>query len=269
MPVSRPISWRDQDTTYQRRNLFKQSPSERRRREGAYYHYCELPPATVDGLMGAPSMGRFYNQNIIKVQVQMVLMIAGRIGCRTTNRCRKLKRWDGTMPNWVPGYLLANLDAKDTIENDYYALMSASDPRVVSIRAKHSQFDGLVSQFTDEFGVKIEPSVLMVREDAGRDVINVEAIAGFRDAIALSCICKARALRMIYRMPRHFQFSSWFDFYPWITGIDYSGIIGNSPALMAWHRAEEFRGQTTAGLPYTTLSLMDCDDALLNSLLGE
>jgi KTSC domain len=31
---------------------------------GTYYHYCELPPATYDGLMGAPSMGQFYNQNI-------------------------------------------------------------------------------------------------------------------------------------------------------------------------------------------------------------
>jgi KTSC domain len=32
--------------------------------KGTYYHYCELPPATIDGLMGAPSMGQFYNQNI-------------------------------------------------------------------------------------------------------------------------------------------------------------------------------------------------------------
>lgn len=31
---------------------------------GTYYHYCELPPGTFDGLMGAPSMGQFYNQNI-------------------------------------------------------------------------------------------------------------------------------------------------------------------------------------------------------------
>jgi hypothetical protein len=31
---------------------------------GTYYHYCELPSATLDGLMGAPSMGQFYNQNI-------------------------------------------------------------------------------------------------------------------------------------------------------------------------------------------------------------
>ena len=32
--------------------------------KGTYYHYCELPPATFEALMGAPSMGQFYNQNI-------------------------------------------------------------------------------------------------------------------------------------------------------------------------------------------------------------
>ena len=32
--------------------------------KGTYYHYCELPTATFDGLRGAASMGRFYNQNI-------------------------------------------------------------------------------------------------------------------------------------------------------------------------------------------------------------
>lgn len=29
-----------------------------------YYHYCELPLATFDAFMTAPSMGQFYNQQI-------------------------------------------------------------------------------------------------------------------------------------------------------------------------------------------------------------
>jgi hypothetical protein len=32
--------------------------------KGVNYHYCELPQATFDSLMGAPSMGQFYNANI-------------------------------------------------------------------------------------------------------------------------------------------------------------------------------------------------------------
>ncbi len=31
---------------------------------GTYYHYCELPAATFDQFMSAPSMGQFYNQRI-------------------------------------------------------------------------------------------------------------------------------------------------------------------------------------------------------------
>ena len=31
---------------------------------GTFYHYCELPVSTYDALMGAPSMGQFYNQKI-------------------------------------------------------------------------------------------------------------------------------------------------------------------------------------------------------------
>ena len=31
---------------------------------GTYNQYCELPPATFDDLMGAPSMGQFFNKNI-------------------------------------------------------------------------------------------------------------------------------------------------------------------------------------------------------------
>jgi hypothetical protein len=34
------------------------------RLKGTYYHYCELPPATLEALMAADSMGRYYNANI-------------------------------------------------------------------------------------------------------------------------------------------------------------------------------------------------------------
>src|SRR3982074_1783547 len=32
--------------------------------KGVYYHYCELPATIYNALMGAPSMGQFYNGNI-------------------------------------------------------------------------------------------------------------------------------------------------------------------------------------------------------------
>jgi KTSC domain len=31
---------------------------------GTHYHYCELPLATFEAFMAAPSMGRYFNQNV-------------------------------------------------------------------------------------------------------------------------------------------------------------------------------------------------------------
>jgi hypothetical protein len=31
---------------------------------GTYYHYCELPAATFDAFVAAPSMGQFYNRSV-------------------------------------------------------------------------------------------------------------------------------------------------------------------------------------------------------------
>jgi hypothetical protein len=34
------------------------------RLNSTYYHYCELPPATLDEFVTAPSMGQYFNQRI-------------------------------------------------------------------------------------------------------------------------------------------------------------------------------------------------------------
>lgn len=44
---------------------------------GVYDQYCELPQPAFDGLMGAPSMGQFFNQNIRESGAD------GRYNCRT------------------------------------------------------------------------------------------------------------------------------------------------------------------------------------------
>jgi KTSC domain len=32
--------------------------------KGTYYHYCEIDQGTVDNLLSAPSMGKYFNANI-------------------------------------------------------------------------------------------------------------------------------------------------------------------------------------------------------------
>jgi hypothetical protein len=46
--------------------------------KGSYDRFCELPPETFDGFMTAPSMGKFFNQNIRDS------VLGGRYDCRVT-----------------------------------------------------------------------------------------------------------------------------------------------------------------------------------------
>ena len=43
--------------------------------KGAYDQYCDLPAETFDAMMGAPSMGQFFNRNIRDAS-------GARFGCR-------------------------------------------------------------------------------------------------------------------------------------------------------------------------------------------
>jgi hypothetical protein len=45
--------------------------------KGTYLQYCDLPPATFDGLMAAPSMGQFFKRNFAGDRS------GGRYDCRT------------------------------------------------------------------------------------------------------------------------------------------------------------------------------------------
>jgi hypothetical protein len=53
--------------------------------KGSYYHYCELPSAMLEGLMGAPSMASS-SIKTSRAPVLMAPLIAERIGSRSTKR---------------------------------------------------------------------------------------------------------------------------------------------------------------------------------------
>ncbi len=171
------------------------------------------------------------------------------------------------MSDFAPGYILPNISVVDPIENEHYALISCNDDRALALRRAHSQFDIFVNHFFSEFGDQVAPTILMVRK-GNPDLIGIEQASGFRDAIALSFVCKARALRLVYPMSRPLQFSSWFDFHPWITSTNYAGIVGSSPAFRDANDAENFQGHANSGLPHAEVRRKDCDTVLLDALLG-
>jgi hypothetical protein len=72
-------------------------------------------------------------------------------------RVVKIQSENLLMTGWVPAYILANISVAQSIENDFYALVSAQDSRVLLLRSKYKEFDSLLSKFSNEFGVKIQP----------------------------------------------------------------------------------------------------------------
>jgi hypothetical protein len=174
---------------------------------------------------------------------------------------------DFFMSKWAPGYILPNISVDEPFESSHYALVSCNDPRAIAIRRAHSEFDTFIRRFHDEFGHQVAPAVLFVQE-GDPDLIGIEQASGFRDAVALSCVCKARALRLVYPHSRAFQFSSWFDFHPWMTSTNYAGIVGSSPAFRDSNEAKNFHGHQDASVPHTQVSSSDADNTLLPALLG-
>lgn len=171
------------------------------------------------------------------------------------------------MSMWAPGYILPNISVEEPFESSHYALVSCDEPRAIAIRRAYPEFDTFIRRFHDELGHQVAPAVLFVFEGEP-ELIGIEQASGFRDAVAISCVCKARALRLVYPHNRCFQFSSWFDFHPWITSTNYAGIVGSSPAFRDSNIANNFHGHQDAGVPHAQVSVSDADGSLLPALLG-
>ncbi|HEY6833796.1 MAG TPA: hypothetical protein VI251_15045, partial [Pseudolabrys sp.] len=98
------------------------------------------------------------------------------------------------MTEWAPIWVLPNLRLKEPIEGNKAALVSFSDPRISALASKHKGFNSYLGRFTDAFGVRQQPAVLIAKKsEAKKAVIRVEAMASFRDLIVLSVIPHSRA----------------------------------------------------------------------------
>jgi hypothetical protein len=81
---------------------------------------------------------------------------------------------------WTPVSILPNLRAANPIDGEVIAFAGVNDPRVQAICAASPKFASLLSRFTDAFHVRLEPVVLIARDDTiGR--LSGEAFLSFRD----------------------------------------------------------------------------------------
>jgi hypothetical protein len=148
------------------------------------------------------------------------------------------------------------------------ALAPRSDQRVEEIVAAHPIFGEFLSRFTDQFGYKVDPTILLARADKPH-LTDVEAVAGFRDLVALSIVPYSRAQDLL--RPHSWVGVLYGDalaFYPWIIDMHYERLVQRTPAVLSnGPEVHELSGQSSPGLPSGNLAACDIDQPLLDALL--
>ena len=163
------------------------------------------------------------------------------------------------MPNVIP---------QNPIEVDGIAFVAAFDDRIKALRLKYPKYDEYLNQFTNEFGTKINPSTIMVRDDAPEIYKRVDALASYRDAISIACVSKTWANILVFGPYMDGpQYSNTFNFYPWLLDKNYDKVGMRSLAVFGVNELAKMRGQSAPGVSISRLIHTHIDDALLIELL--
>lgn len=168
---------------------------------------------------------------------------------------------------WVPMFTLPNIEIVDPIEVDGVALVSTEDDRVQILMRRHRRFAMYLNRFTSEFGQQVLPSVIIVKADKFALYRPAEALAGFRDAVAMSTIPYAWSHVLRFDNAHNIKYSNWFSFYPWLVDNKYDELVMQSMAQLGSHEIKAMKGQTSPGISYMTLDPRMVDAALLPALL--
>ena len=128
-------------------------------------------------------------------------------------------------------------------------------------------FCRFLDRFADNFGEYVEPAVLLVRGNAPQSFFEIEALAGFRDLIAISVLAYNRALELCRRRGLRVLFADAFALYPWMLDKQYETLIGSTPAFRGLHEVATFQGQSAPALSRMPLDAGDIDQPLLTALL--
>ena len=169
--------------------------------------------------------------------------------------------------DWIATAVLPNVELEVPIEEGKMALVPSSDPRALNACNAHPNLLTFLNSFTDTFGQKLAPSVMMVRKDAPQRVFTIEALAGFRDAISMSVVAYSRASELEMPHGHRINYSDYFWLYPWMVDRRGDYLVANTPAMLAIHDIDKFRGQSSPEIARCELRPSALDQPLLAALL--
>jgi hypothetical protein len=168
------------------------------------------------------------------------------------------------MSEWIPMFAMPNVQPQYPIEIDGIAFVSVFDDRIKALRVKHPNYDTYLS---DEFGVKLDPSTIMVWDDAPPRYKRVDALGSFRDIISIASVSKTWSHILWYGGhmdgPRY---SNTLSFYPWLLDKNYNNVATQSIATIGVQQLASMRAQSVPAFSFCRLLPNMIDDALLNEL---
>jgi hypothetical protein len=171
------------------------------------------------------------------------------------------------MALWLTMAVLPNVQVQEPIEAGIAAFVPLSDPRIGEINNSHPRHRSFLNRFTDAFGVKRDPTILLARPNAPRWFMRADTVASFRDVLSMSVVPRSRALSIQYDRALGVQFARAFDIFPWIIDKHYEHLIAITPAMMALHDVSKFKGQTSPEMSPVSLSKSDIDEPLFDELV--
>ncbi len=160
------------------------------------------------------------------------------------------------MTDWILIFVLHNLSVTEPIGNEFISIVPKSDSRIQSLIPKYEAVKFILNRFSDHFKRKVDPAILIVSKKAPERVLQNDALAAFRNVIAIVNITEAwqkyLASGRQYFIP---NFSNYFDFYPISPSKDYKHFLTWSPALHGLDDPKDFRGQTSPEISSSTKSI--------------
>ena len=171
------------------------------------------------------------------------------------------------MSEWKAMSVLPGLRLRSAVEAGPAAIVPRADPRVAELCDESKKLKKFLGSFTDAFRQKLEPSLIIVRKDILPTMTTAEAIAGLRDAAAVSMIIHNRSLELKHPRQNRPSYSNALSIYPWMVDNADQHLIALTPAMWATHMVSQFKGQGSPEVPVADVGDLDFDQALMSELL--
>lgn len=172
------------------------------------------------------------------------------------------------MSEWVFVSLLHNLSIDQAVENKHVAIVPDSDPRALSLIEATPALERLINGFTDQFGRRVSPSLMIIHSRAPKTLFALDALIGFRNAFAISSIIQAWQEALVKNQSMNvLKYSNYFDLYPITIGKDGDSMIIRSPSILGMDEPEEFVGQISPELASSHRVTAFYDNELIKAIL--